>query len=145
MLRLQSESADVSVGNWYSVNCCLLVCEWGMLFREINIFCLLNVRILKNAFSLVNDVPGSWNTGHRPVLSMVWFFSLVGRWRLTVSVGTWRDIQCIYTLIDSDSLTFSMCLNVTTSCLCRWVALIHRLYLVSQQSMCLSINKTSQA
>lgn len=27
-----------------------------MLFREINIFCLLNVRILKNAFSLVNDV-----------------------------------------------------------------------------------------
>lgn len=27
-----------------------------MLFREINIFCLLNVRILKNAFSLINDV-----------------------------------------------------------------------------------------
>lgn len=27
-----------------------------MLFREINIFCLLNVRILKNAFSLVSDV-----------------------------------------------------------------------------------------
>lgn len=27
-----------------------------MLFREINIFCLLNVRILKNVFSLVNDV-----------------------------------------------------------------------------------------
>lgn len=27
-----------------------------MIFREINIFCLLNVRILKNAFSLVNDV-----------------------------------------------------------------------------------------
>lgn len=27
-----------------------------MLFREINIFCLLNVRILKNVFSLVSDV-----------------------------------------------------------------------------------------